>query len=238
MAKSKNVSVCIIAKNCADIISTTLRWATDNFEEVNVVVDPNNYDSTLRVVTLWGENLNILVREFDDFSTQKNKAFAMATRPWVLSVDSDEIYEDIPWDKLVEGMDRAKADIGAFKIYNLQKDSDHFLLPLSYKPRLMRKEFASMDGKPVDESIDFSRGKIAYFPYAHIHFGHIRHTDALLEKGKDRIKFIDDDPCDGPGMKKHGTSWFVKRNESWDTRISECPKQVKKAVKKYYDGEG
>lgn len=236
MSKSKKIAVCMIAKNCADIIETSLRWATDNFEEVNVVCDTENDDNTLEVLRKWVPKITLWENEFDNFSAQKNRAFSMTTRSWILSVDSDEIYEmDIPWDKLVEGMERHDTNIGAFDLYNIQKDLDHYLLPVLPKPRLMKKEIASMDGKPVDEGINFMGQCIITYPYAHIHFGHVRKESALKLKGKDRIKFIEQDQCDGPGMKEHGEDWFIKRNEEWNRRISECPSQVKETIKRYYE---
>ncbi len=233
--KSKNISVCTIAKNCADIVETYLRWATDNFEEVNVVCDLENDDNTLEILNDWVPKITLWTNVFDNFSAQKNRAFSMATKPWILSVDTDEIYEEnIPWDKLVEGLEKHNQDIGSFNLYNLQKDLDHYLDQVLPKPRLMRTEIARMDGKPVDEGIDFAGKKIICFPYAHIHFGHVRNTEALFLKGKDRIKWKDTDLCDGPGLKEHGESWFIYRNDKWNQHIKEVPNEIKRTIRRYH----
>ena len=129
--KSEKISVCTIAKNCEDIIETFLNWATDNFIEVNIVCDTENDDNTLEILKSWIPRITLWEHKFDNFSAQKNRAFSMATKDWVLSVDSDEIYEqNIPWDKLVTGMERHNHNVGAFDLYNLQKDLNHYLLPL------------------------------------------------------------------------------------------------------------
>jgi len=234
--KSQNVSVCIIAKNCEDIIPVTLRWAIENFDEVCVVCDPNNDDKTAELLKAYQYFLiKLEYHKFDNFSNQKNRAFDMATTPWVLSVDSDEIFEEnIPWDKLVSGMERSGSESASFNLYNLQRDLDHFKGPIEPKIRLMKKEIASMDGKPVDEGLDFAGRKIVAFPYAHIHFGHVRSSEALKLKGKDRIQFKDDDPCDGPGLNQHGEDWFIERNKNWDENVIMCPTFVKKTIKRYW----
>lgn len=238
--KSEFVSVCIIAKNCADTLPVTLTWALDNFEEINLVVDPNNEDSTRSVVRSFdmsnGE-IHVKLQEFDNFSAQKNRAFAMATRPWVLSVDSDELYEiGTPWDKLTKIMERTKNDAASFNLYNLQADVRHFLPPILPKVRLMRSDIAMMDGKLVDEGLNFRDAKIVHFDYAHIHLGHIRPREALKLKGQDRIKFKDQDPCDGPGMIQHGVDWFINRNESWNQRAIRVPQEVDMTMDTYAKG--
>jgi len=235
--KSEKIAVCMIAKNCEDIVDTFFKWANNNFLEINVVVDTENDDMTLAKCLTWQENcesIKVVEHKFDNFSAQKNRAFAMATTPWVLSVDSDEIYEDgIPWDRLVLGMDRSGHDVAGFDRYNLQKDFDHYKPPPEMVFRLMRKDLAKMDGKLVDESVDLVNKKTIHFPFAHIHFGHVRKENALKLKGGDRIKFKDDDPCDGKGLNIHGEDWFIERNKKWDIHITECTSAIKKTIRKY-----
>ncbi len=234
--KSTRVSVCIIAKNCADIIPVTLRWATANFEEINIVCDTENVDNTIEILESWGDKITLKFHEFDNFSSQKNRAFAMATKPWVLSVDSDEIFEDdIPWDGITERMEKLNKDLGAFQLYNIQRDLDHYKLPLLPKPRLVRADNARMDGKPVDEEMNLDGVKPMMFPYAHIHFGHIRNKEALHQKGKDRIQWKDADPSGGPGLREHGENWFIARNEMWDKNIAPVPPWIRKTIKRYWN---
>lgn len=232
---NNKVSVCTIAKNCADIVEVMLRWATENFEEINIVVDTENSDNTLELLRSWVPKINLKEHKFDNFSAQKQRAFDMATTPWVLSVDTDEIYEShIPWDMLVYGLDKSGKDVGAFHLYNIQRDLHHYKPPIEPKVRLIRREVAHMDGKPVDEGIRFTRGNMIVFPYAHIHFGHVRHIDALKLKGKDRVVFKDQDPCDGPGLNAHGEDWFIERNKAWDDIVVSCPKEVEKTIERYW----
>lgn len=238
MPLSKNVSVCMIAKNCADIIDTSLRWAVDNFEEINIVVDTENADGTRNMVMCFADawdSIHVKFHKFDNFSAQKNRAFEMATRPWVLSVDSDEIYEqDVEWDRLTESLDRSKIEVASFQLYNLQKDLDHYLPPILPKIRLIKRNIAKMDGRLVDEGLDFANRKTIHFPYAHIHFGHVRTEVALKQKGVDRVVYKQTDPCDGPGLTQFGDDWFIKRNESWDQRVTRVPRTVRETINKYW----
>lgn len=61
----------------------SVRWA----EEI-VVVDSESTDGTRTIAQTRGAR--ILVRPFDDYSTQKNWALAQLTHPWVLWLDADE----------------------------------------------------------------------------------------------------------------------------------------------------
>jgi glycosyltransferase involved in cell wall biosynthesis len=223
----------MIAKNCADILPVSLAWATANFNEVNLIVDTDNDDDTLIEAHKFDRTVLVEHNTFKNFSQQKNLAMSLASTPWVLSVDSDEIFEELEWDSLVDVMTRGGYDAASFALHNLQRDLYHYLPPVIPKVRLIRRDIAKMDGKPADEGLAFNNKRVMNFPYAMIHFGHVRNEKALKLKGKDRIKFINEDPCDGPGMKKHGEDWFIKRNEEWDKRVEKLPKHLLDLVAKY-----
>jgi glycosyltransferase involved in cell wall biosynthesis len=65
----------------------SVRWA----EEI-VVVDSESTDRTRALATEAGAR--VLVRTFDDYSSQKNWALAQLTHPWVLWLDADERVDD------------------------------------------------------------------------------------------------------------------------------------------------
>ncbi|MGP0069077.1 MAG: glycosyltransferase family 2 protein [Isosphaeraceae bacterium] len=81
------VSVLVVAKdeahNLADCL-TTARWA----DERVVVVDASSRDETLAIARRDADVL--LVREFDDFASQRNAGIEAASGDWLLSVDADE----------------------------------------------------------------------------------------------------------------------------------------------------
>lgn len=84
---NSNLSVIIIAKNEAHSIVDCLRsvaWA----DEI-IVVDSASTDDTVNICQLHGAKVTV-TDNWPGFGQQKNRALALATQPWVLSLDADE----------------------------------------------------------------------------------------------------------------------------------------------------
>lgn len=236
------VSLCTIAKNCADTIDIFIQWALDNFPEVNVVVDPDNEDNTLMLINQWKDSvdpgrINIIEREFDDFSTQKQRAYDMCGLKYSLLIDTDEIMEEIPDDFLSKFMEASKSDVVSFARINLQGDLEHRLdsgLDIQYR-MIAHDGDVHMDGAPVDEKLDMKGKRVTMSPMRIIHLGHVRPEKWLKIKGRDRIKFMNDDPCDGPPMQEHGEDWFYVRNELLfnDRAIPIADRSIKRQIERY-----
>jgi glycosyltransferase involved in cell wall biosynthesis len=82
-----NISVAIITLNEEDSIEYTLKsaqWANEI-----VVVDSGSTDKTIDIAKQYGSK--VFVREFDDFSSQKNFAISKCSNKWVISLDADEV---------------------------------------------------------------------------------------------------------------------------------------------------
>jgi len=80
------LSVIIITKNEAEIIGRCLesvKWA----DEI-IVVDSGSTDDTVNICRRYTDK--IVVTDWPGFGPQKNRALAMATGNWVLSIDADE----------------------------------------------------------------------------------------------------------------------------------------------------
>jgi len=80
------LSVIIITKNEAHDIADCLesvRWA----DEI-IVVDSGSTDSTVSICQAYTDK--VTVTNWEGFGVQKNRALAMATCDWVLSIDADE----------------------------------------------------------------------------------------------------------------------------------------------------
>lgn len=82
------ISVTVIARNEEDRLPRTLD-SVSFADEVIVVVDAASTDRTEEVAR--GRGARVLVRAFDGFGSQKNAAAELASHPWVLSLDADEI---------------------------------------------------------------------------------------------------------------------------------------------------
>ncbi len=84
---STGLSIIIIAKNEAHAIADCLRsvaWA----DEI-IVVDSGSTDDTVKICQQHGAKVTV-TDDWPGFGRQKNRALALATQPWVLSVDADE----------------------------------------------------------------------------------------------------------------------------------------------------
>lgn len=81
------LSVIIITKNEAHAISDCLQsvaWA----DEI-IVVDSGSTDSTVAICEQIGAKVTVS-DNWPGFGQQKNRALALATQPWILSLDADE----------------------------------------------------------------------------------------------------------------------------------------------------
>jgi glycosyltransferase involved in cell wall biosynthesis len=82
------LSVLVVAKNEAKNLPgclTSAQWA----DERVVVVDAASQDATSAIARQCADV--VLVRQFDNFASQRNVALAAATGDWVLSIDADEL---------------------------------------------------------------------------------------------------------------------------------------------------
>ena len=80
------LSVILITKNEAELVGQCLesvKWA----DEI-IVVDSGSTDATVEICKRYTDR--ITVTDWPGFGPQKNRALAMATGDWVLSIDADE----------------------------------------------------------------------------------------------------------------------------------------------------
>lgn len=81
------LSVVIITKNEAHAIGDCLRSIT--WADEIIVVDSGSTDETVSICQKMGANV-AFTSDWPGFGKQKNRAIALATQPWVLSLDADE----------------------------------------------------------------------------------------------------------------------------------------------------
>lgn len=80
------LSVILITKNEAELVGQCLesvKWA----DEI-IVLDSGSTDATVEICRRYADK--VLVTDWPGFGPQKNRALAMATGDWVLSIDADE----------------------------------------------------------------------------------------------------------------------------------------------------
>ncbi len=87
MNDSPTITAAIIARNEADNLAALLP-RLDWVDEIVVLVDDGSTDATRAVASALGAR--VVSGPFDTFARQRNRALAMATGDWVLSIDADE----------------------------------------------------------------------------------------------------------------------------------------------------
>ena len=90
MAELLPISAVIITKNEAHNIERCL--ASVSFCAQIVVLDSGSTDDTVRIARDLGADVSV-TDDWPGFGPQKNRALALATQPWVLSIDADEWVE-------------------------------------------------------------------------------------------------------------------------------------------------
>lgn len=86
------ISVVIICRNEAHIIGRTIQAAQKVSDDV-VVVDSGSSDGTQSIITASGARL--IETNWDGYGINKNKGVAVAKHNWILSIDADEIIDDM-----------------------------------------------------------------------------------------------------------------------------------------------
>lgn len=94
-----SISVVIICKNEAHIIGKTIAAAMRITNDV-VVVDSGSTDGTQTIVTTAGARL--LETDWQGYGKNKNKGAAIAKHDWIVSIDADEIIDEVLTKQLQE----------------------------------------------------------------------------------------------------------------------------------------
>jgi glycosyltransferase involved in cell wall biosynthesis len=89
---NKLLSVVIICRNEAHIIGRTIAAAQQVSDDV-VVVDSGSMDGTQAIVARSGASL--IETTWEGYGINKNKGVAAAKHNWILSLDADEIIDDV-----------------------------------------------------------------------------------------------------------------------------------------------
>jgi glycosyltransferase involved in cell wall biosynthesis len=82
-----SISAVIITKNAASTLTDTLN-SLKSFSEI-IIVDNGSTDETQNIAAQF-ENVCFHIDSFEGFGPTKNKAVALASNDWVLSIDADE----------------------------------------------------------------------------------------------------------------------------------------------------
>ncbi|MGB4812114.1 MAG: glycosyltransferase family 2 protein [Methylophilaceae bacterium] len=146
------ISVIIITKNEQDSIADCLRsvaWA----DEI-IVVDSGSTDETVNICKTFGVKVTI-TEDWPGFGQQKNRALALATQPWVLSVDADErVTPELAAE--IQQMISFNADV-SYKMPRSSSYCGQFIKHSGWSPdyvtRLFKRGFAAFSDDLVHERL-------------------------------------------------------------------------------------
>ncbi|MGB0663341.1 MAG: glycosyltransferase family 2 protein [Pontibacterium sp.] len=146
------LSVIIITRNESANIADCLKsvaWA----DEI-VVVDSGSSDDTVAICREYG--CKVLETDWPGFGMQKNRALAMATQPWVLSIDADERVSPELKAELLAAMNSDEA-VAGFEIPRLSSYCGRFIKHSGWHPdyvlRLFRRDKAEFTNDLVHEKV-------------------------------------------------------------------------------------
>jgi glycosyltransferase involved in cell wall biosynthesis len=174
------LSVIIITKNEASFIEdclSSVAWA----DEI-IVVDAGSSDNTVNIAKKMGAKLSIF-SDWQGFGIQKNRALALATKDWVLSIDADERISSDLKTEIQEAIHQKDRDT-AFELPRLSSYCGQFIHHSGWRPdyilRLFPRGKATFSDDLVHERVVFD-GKVKQLKHSITHLSY-EDLDEVLDK--------------------------------------------------------
>lgn len=166
--QSLGLSVIIITKNEAARLGDCL--ASVQFADEIIVLDGYSTDATAEIAREHGAQVH-QVADWPGFGPQKNRALALATKPWVLSIDADERVTPELQAEIVRTLSQPSYD--GYQIARLSefcgKKIRHSGWWPDYVLRLFRRELGAFDHVQVHEQV-LVRGRVGKLKSWFLHF--------------------------------------------------------------------
>lgn len=173
------LSVIVITKNEARNIEACLQSVL--FADQLLVLDSGSSDETVAIAQRLGAEVH-LNTDWQGFGVQKNRALALATCDWVLSIDADETVTADLQAQIIAAMQRAE-----FQIYSLPRLSSYcgqYMRHSGWYPdrinRLFRRDAARFSSERVHEKLVVS-GAVGALSAALLHQS-FHDLEAVLDK--------------------------------------------------------
>ena len=166
--QSLGLSVIIITKNEAARLGACL--ASVQFADEIIVLDGCSTDATAEIARAHGAQVH-QAPDWPGFGPQKNRALALATKPWVLSIDADECVTPELQAEIVRTL--AQPHYDGYHIARLSefcgKKIRHSGWWPDYVLRLFRRELGAFDNVLVHEQV-LVRGRVGKLKFWLVHF--------------------------------------------------------------------
>ena len=166
--QSLGLSVIIITKNEAARLGDCL--ASVQFADEIIVLDGYSTDATAEIARAHGAQVH-QVADWPGFGPQKNRALALATKPWVLSIDADERVPPELRAEIVRTLSQPSYD--GYQIARLSEFCGKKIRHRGWWPdyvlRLFRRELGAFDNVQVHEQV-LVRGRVGKLKSWFLHF--------------------------------------------------------------------
>jgi len=152
-----------------------------SFADEIIVIDSYSADDTVKLAKK--HDVNIIFREFDDYSSQKNYAISKAKHNWIYVLDADERVTPKLKDEIL-AMIKTPSDFVGFYVYRtfyfIGKKLNYSGWQHDKAIRLFKKDHCQYNGKLVHENIA-ANGKIGFLKNKLEHFSY-RGFDHYIDK--------------------------------------------------------
>ena len=147
------LSAILITRNEAHNLEACLKSLQGLADEI-VVVDTRSSDETVAIAQRFGATVS-QPDDWPGFGPQKNRALALATHPWILSIDADERVTPELAAEIQQAM--ARNDFAAYTMGRLSWYCGKFIQHAGWRPdyvlRLFRRDCAQFSNDLVHERV-------------------------------------------------------------------------------------
>lgn len=182
MSGRPKISTIILTLNEEDFIKEAIDSAS--FTDEIIVVDSESSDGTKEVAESSGAK--VIVRKFDDFSSQKNFAIDQASHDWVVLLDADERLSDALEAEMIKVASNPGSSVGFYtyrKFYFLNKRIRFGGWQKDKVVRLFNRSACRYNGNLVHETIS-ARGNLSHLKAKLDHYSYrsFEHYSAKLDQ--------------------------------------------------------
>lgn len=174
---TSQISVVMMAKNAEETIEESLESLKD-FDEVVLYLNDST-DSTKEIAQNY-ENVKIVMGAFIGFGKTKNEALKHCKHDWVLSLDSDEILNEILIEE-IDSLNLKKCEV----VYQLKRDNyflGHRTQSYDVITRIFNKKYTKFNDNEVHEKVMIPKGSQVILLKTHFKHLNITNINQTLTK--------------------------------------------------------
>ncbi len=184
-------TIVIIAKNEAHIIGATLKAIQGLTDDVILYVNDST-DNTVAIATSLGAK--VINGKWQGYGATKNEAHTFAKYNWILSLDADEVVDDVLYQALKNVQPTNAQTVYAFARKTIwQQKQLNYGGSKEIKTRLFNKTTTCWNLKPVHEALEYKQPpNVILIPGTLQHYSYtsVQHAYKVMDKyaalGKNR----------------------------------------------------